>query len=80
MNTYKDFKTGKIKRTRGTFSGWTLPQGPLRARYAVFKNPKGEVIVPEYCLTKETRANIATLEDLRKVFVPVIMRKHHDDR
>ena len=72
MYTYKDFLTGGVKRTKGTFSGWTPKQGPLNARYAIFKNPKGEILVPEYCLTEETRKNISTLEDMRKIFVPVI--------
>ena len=79
MNTYKDFVTGRIKRTRGVFSGWTPNQGLLNARYAIFKNPKGVVLVPEYCLTKETKEKISTLEEMRKIFVPVIKaRLEHD--
>jgi len=26
--TYKDFVTGKIRRTRGKFIGWSEPTGP----------------------------------------------------
>ena len=53
-NTYKDFATGAIKRTRGRFDRWERG-GPLNAWYAVFRNPCGVVLVPEYCLTLETR-------------------------
>ena len=72
MQTYKDFATGKIKRTRGEFAGWTAKQGPLNVRYAIFKNPKSEVLVPEYCLTEETRKNIECLCDMRKIFIPFL--------
>ena len=58
MYTYKDFVTGKIKRTRGKFHGWSPPTGPLNAIYAIFQNPKGIVAVPYYCLTKETKAQL----------------------
>lgn len=61
MYTYKDFVTGKIKRTRGRFSHFSAPTGPLQARYALFKNPCGYVCVPEYCLTPETRARLAEM-------------------
>ena len=59
--TYKDFMGGKglrTKRTYGIFSGWTKPTGLLNVRYAIFKNPKSDVLVPEYLLTKETKAKI----------------------
>lgn len=59
--TYKEFMTGEIKRTYGKFSKWSVPTGPLNARYAIFENPKGIVAVPEYCLTKETRDKIKAL-------------------
>lgn len=58
MYTYKDFVTGKIKRTRGKFDGWSEPTGPLSVRYAIFRNPRGCVCVPHYCLTPETKAAI----------------------
>lgn len=61
MFTYRDFITGKLCKTRGRFSGWTEPIGPLKARYAIFSNPKGEVLVPEYLLTKETKQAISRL-------------------
>jgi hypothetical protein len=60
--TYKDFETGKTKRTRGKFTGWTQPTGLLKVRYAIFKNPRGTVLVPAYCLTPETKAAIAKAE------------------
>lgn len=53
--TYKDIATGGIKWTRGRFVKWTQPTGLLNARYAVFQLPKSVVLVPEYCLTKDTR-------------------------
>lgn len=62
MYTYKDFASGKIKRTRGRFSNWSDPTGPLNARYAIFANKKGAVCVPEYLLTKETKERIEALK------------------
>ena len=61
--TYKDFITGKIKRTRGTFEQWSEPTGHLHVRYAIFKNPKGRICVPSYCLTPETRAAIPAMPE-----------------
>ncbi len=58
MYSYKDFSTGLIKRTRGKFAGWTEPTGLVKARYAIFQNRAGDVLVPEYCLTPETRLRI----------------------
>ena len=60
--TYKDFATGKTKSTRGEFDGWTEPTGLLKVRYAIFKNPRGKVFVPVYCLTPETKDAIAKME------------------
>lgn len=62
MYTYKDFVSGKIKRTRGKFSNWSDPTGPMGAKYAIFANKKGVVCVPEYLLTKETKEQIKELE------------------
>jgi len=58
MYTYKDFITGKIRKTRGKFSGWTEPTGFLKVPYAIFKNPRGTVLVPKYLLTKETHEQL----------------------
>lgn len=58
MYTYKDFATGKIKRTRGAFAGRTEPTGLLNARYAIFRNRGGDVLVSRYLLTEETRKAI----------------------
>lgn len=58
-HTYKDFVTGKIRFTRGEFSGWTKGTGIIGAKYAVFHNRSVDVMVPEYLLTNETRAAIA---------------------
>ena len=58
MYAYRDFATGKTKRTRGKFAGWTEPTGLLSVRYAIFRNPRGEVLVPEYCLPPEVRCKL----------------------
>lgn len=58
MYTYRDFATGKIKRTRGKFVGWSEPQGPLIAPYAEFQNRRSFVLVPYYCLTEETKRQL----------------------
>ncbi len=58
MYQYKDFVTRKLHRTRGQFSGWTKPTGLLRAPYAIFRNPRGSVLVPIYLLTKETLSKL----------------------
>ena len=58
MYTYKDIVTGKTKRTRGKFAGWSERTGPLHIRYAIFANPSSHICVPAYCLTDETRAAI----------------------
>jgi hypothetical protein len=41
-----------------------MPTGMLKVPYAVFSNPKGEVLVPIYLLTKETRAMLPKPEDI----------------
>ena len=58
MYTYKDFITGKTKRTRGKFVGWTGPTGILNVPYAIFRNRRGDVLVPRYLVTKETLIRI----------------------
>lgn len=55
--TYRDFISLKIKRTRGKFAGWTSG-GLLMAKYAIFQNRCGQVIVPEYLLTVETKKRL----------------------
>lgn len=55
--TYRDFISLKTKRTRGKFAGWTSG-GPLMAKYAIFQNPRGQVIVPEYLLTAGTKQRL----------------------
>jgi hypothetical protein len=56
--TYKDFISGKVRRTFGTFESWQGPTGPLNAFYAVFRTPKTVVCVPEYSLTIESRQRL----------------------
>jgi len=41
MYSYKDFESGKIKRTKGKFNNWSSRAGPLNARYAIFANKRG---------------------------------------
>ena len=57
--TFKDFVTGKIKRTRGKFAGWVTDGMDIRR--AVFELPSGEHYVPEYCLTPETKKALESL-------------------
>ncbi len=52
--TYKDFQTGKKRWTRGRFAGWGQG-GPLNVRYAIFQTRRIALLVPEYCLSPETR-------------------------
>ena len=63
MFTYQDFITKKIRRTKGKFAGWTEQTGLLKVHYAIFRNPRGDVLVPEYLLTKETRERIKEIEN-----------------
>lgn len=56
--TYRDFVTGKIRKTRGHLFGFTNKTGPLNVRYAIFKLPRSTNYVPEYLLTKETKQSI----------------------
>jgi hypothetical protein len=58
MYTYKDIN-GKVRKTRGTFVGWSDPTGPLNTRYAMFRTPATLIAVPRYLLTRETREAIA---------------------
>lgn len=58
MYTYKDFVTGKTKKTFGKFGGFTNPTGPLDIKYAIFKNRCSDLFVPIYCLTAETMNSI----------------------
>ena len=51
------FQTIK-RRTRGKFSHVEGPCGPFGFRYAVFRNRRGEVLVPVHDLTPETKAAI----------------------
>lgn len=68
MYEYRDFVTGETKKTRGKFAGWTPKQGPLSVRYAIFKNKKSEIMVPEHCLPKNTKEDIEVLADMYKIF------------
>ena len=61
MYSYKDIITGKIKSTRGRFVGWTKPTGLLAVPYAIFSNPSGDILVPKYLLTQESKKKIDAL-------------------
>jgi hypothetical protein len=56
--TYRDFVSGKTRRTFGVFESWQGPTGPLGAFYAVFRTPKTAVCVPEYALSAESRQRL----------------------
>jgi hypothetical protein len=60
MYSYVDFVTGKKKKTRGKFKGWTKRMGVMNCRYAEFENPCSVLAVPEYCMLKETLARIGS--------------------
>ncbi len=64
MTSYREFATGKIRQTRGHFEGWSERTGPLQVRYAIFRNPRGCVCVPEYCLDAETRRTLGKGENV----------------
>ena len=54
--TYKDFVTGKLKRTYGRFVKWHI--GGIAGVYAVFSLPASNLFIPAYCLTPETKKAI----------------------
>lgn len=58
---YRDIATGKVKRTRGRFVGFTDPTGPFLTCYAIFQNERSTLYVPQRDLTAETRADLAEL-------------------
>ena len=55
--TFRDFVTGKPRYTQGRFVQW-LKGGPLNAWYAVFQNPATALLVPEYLLSKDSKAQL----------------------
>ncbi len=48
----------RLRWTAGKFCGWTPKQGLLNIRYAIFRRKSDDVLVPEYALTKESKAVI----------------------
>lgn len=58
MYTYKDFITGKIRKTRGKFSGWTEPTGFLKVPYAM-ENIKKMVL----CAKVSDRLNLTFCDE-----------------
>ena len=63
MYSYKDFVTGKVRRTNGVFINWSEPTGLLHMRYAIFRRRCTILAVPVYLLTKETRALLPPYEE-----------------
>ena len=61
-HTFKDLITGRMRWTRGKFAGWTEPTGLLKVRYAQFQRRADTLVVPEYLLTKDTKAALAAAE------------------
>ena len=55
---YTDIVTRQVRWTRGTFVGWTEETGLLKARYAIFRRKRGDLLIPHYCLWPATRAMI----------------------
>ena len=53
---YRDIITNKLRRTRGIFAGWIVDG--LDIRRAVFVLKRGEWLIPDYCLTPETRKEL----------------------
>jgi hypothetical protein len=58
--TYKEFASGKMRWTRGRFSGWKRG-GPLNVKYAMFQTRRSTLFIPEYCLTREALNAIRSL-------------------
>jgi hypothetical protein len=56
---YKDFATGKPHWTRKQFIGWTEKTGLLNVRYAIFNSRGGDLLVPEYCLSADSKKLIS---------------------
>ena len=56
--TYKDFVTGKIRKTRGKFKGFTKPLGLLQVPFAKFELSGSINLIPRYLLTKETKERL----------------------
>lgn len=54
--TYRDFVTGRPRWTRAPFVGWF--KDGLGIWRAVFARRHEDLLIPEYCLTKETKAAI----------------------
>ena len=52
----------KTRRTYGTFVRMTGPMGIPNVPYAIFRTRCGELLIPEYDLTSETKAAIAKAE------------------
>lgn len=61
MLYYKDFQTGKLKRTFGTPTGVTRG-GPLGCEYLVVQNRCSTLLIPEYCLYGASQAHFNALK------------------
>ena len=57
MYTYFDIIKRYVRKTRGVFIGWER-RGALQVWYAVFATRSMSILVPPWCLTRETKAAI----------------------
>ena len=59
--TYRDFVTGRPRWTRGKFIEWYKDGWGIWR--AVFARKSDVLLMPEYCMTKETKAVIPPHEE-----------------
>ena len=57
MIIYKDFATGRKRRTNGRFVRWEKG-GPLNELYAIIELPRSVLMIPRYCMTVESRLEL----------------------
>ena len=62
---FKDFDTGKIRYTKGKFAGWQRG-GIINIWGAVFMRDASMLFIPHYLLTRETLANLPSLNEHKK--------------
>ncbi len=60
MITYKDFPSGKQRRTRGKFIGW-IRGGEFGFVYAVVQRKASVLYIPRHDITAESKAKLPPL-------------------
>lgn len=56
---YRDFKSGKVRYTRGKFMGWSSNFFlGKEVQYANFLRAKSNLLVPEWCLNSKVRTRL----------------------